>query len=306
MNSDMVDIDLLHWARVLWRQKVIILGCTGLAAIAIVVFAVSLPNYYRASTLMAPVETGGALGGLARQYGGLASLAGVAIPGGGNDKSDKASLAIELMTSRKFVADFVERRKFSHELIAFERWDSTNQRVITDDELYDHVNGEWLSEPDTGLSYKPSRLEIHRAFTSILQIQQSSESEFVTVSMEHQSPELASKWLAWLIADVDAHIRLEDVTEARQAIEYLQNQIESTSLTDLRAVFFELIQAQLEKMMLAELRSGYVFKVIDPPVTPEIKSKPNRALICIGGTFLGFLFGCLLVIAREFFESNEH
>ena len=62
VNSDMVDIDLLHWARVLWRQKVIILGCTGLAAIAIVVFAVSLPNYYRASTLMAPVETGGALG----------------------------------------------------------------------------------------------------------------------------------------------------------------------------------------------------------------------------------------------------
>ena len=127
--------------------------------------------------------------------------------------------------------------------------------------------------------------------------------------MEHQSPELASKWLAWLIADVDAHIRLEDVTEARQAIEYLQNQIESTSLTDLRAVFFELIQAQLEKMMLAELRSGYVFKVIDPTVTPEIKSKPNRALICIGGTFLGFLFGCLLVIARSFLSrtnTNQH
>ena len=39
--------------------------------------------------------------------------------------------------------------------------------------------------------------------------------------------------------------------------------------------------------MLAAASEEYVFQIIDPPVAPELKSEPSRALICILGVLLG-------------------
>ena len=58
-------------------------------------------------------------------------------------------------------------------------------------------------------------------------------------------------------------------------------------------MFYELIQSQTEKVMLAEVRPQYVFKVIDPAIPPEHRSKPNRWFICL----LGILCGGFLSVA---------
>ena len=57
-----------------------------------------------------------------------------------------------------------------------------------------------------------------------------------------------------------------EVAEAEKSIEYLKQQVANTSLADLQAMFFELIQSQTETVMLAEVRPEYVFKTIDPAV----------------------------------------
>ena len=50
-------------------------------------------------------------------------------------------------------------------------------------------------------------------------------------------------------------------------------------------VFAQLIEEQTKTIMLANVSKDYVFDVIDPPVAPELKSKPSRAVICVLGTF---------------------
>ena len=65
------------------------------------------------------------------------------------------------------------------------------------------------------------------------------------------------------------------MAEAGKSIEYLKQQVANTSLADLQAMFFELIQSQTETVMLAEVRPEYVFKTIDPAVVPE--EKANQA-----------------------------
>ena len=103
------EIDLKELIMVLWSGKWLISAVSGLAAAISVVVALSLPNIYTASALLAPAESGGGgLSGLMKQYGGLASLAGVSLPGG--EEGSRAQLGMQLMQSRAFIADFVDRR----------------------------------------------------------------------------------------------------------------------------------------------------------------------------------------------------
>ena len=109
----------------------------------------------------------------------------------------------------------------------------------------------------------------------------------------------------WLVKDVNSAVRSQDVSEAERSIEYLREQVTNTSLADLQAVFFDLIQSQTETVMLAEVRSEYVFKTVDPAVAPEQKSKPSRALICIFGTAFGGFLAVAIVLIRYFFRSDD-
>ena len=63
-------------------------------------------------------------------------------------------------------------------------------------------------------------------------------------------------------------------------------------------VFYQLIEEQTKTLMLAEVKDEYAFKVIDPPVVPEEKVGPKRALICILSILLGGMLGVAIVLIR--------
>ena len=114
---------------------------------------------------------------------------------------------------------------------------------------------------------------------------------YVTVSIDHQSPVVAAQWVNWLVEDVNAAVKAQDVAEAEKSIEYLKQQVANTSLADLQAMFFELIQSQTETVMLAEVRPEYVFKTIDPAVVPEEKVNPVVPDLRVGYA-VGWDVGC--------------
>ena len=85
------EIDLKELFMVLWSGKWLITVITGIAAVASLVIALMLPNIYTANALLAPAEhSGGGMSALMQQYGGLASLAGVTLPGG--EEASRAEL----------------------------------------------------------------------------------------------------------------------------------------------------------------------------------------------------------------------
>lgn len=297
------EIDLKELFMVLWSGKGVIAAMTGVAAVVSVFIALTLPNIYAANTLLAPAEqSGGGMSALMQQYGGLASLAGVSLPGG--DDSSRAQLGIQLMKSRAFIGDFVERRDILPELMAVDKWDPFSRDITFDPEIYDASSKEWVREVEAPRLPRPSAQEAHKAFSDIFDVSQDKQTGYVTVSVEHQSPEVAAQWVNWLVEDVNSTVRAQDVAEAEKSIEYLREQVTNTSLADLQAVFFDLIQSQTETVMLAEVRQEYVFKTIDPAVAPEEKTKPNRALICVLGTLLGGMLSTLIVLIRHYARSE--
>lgn len=298
------EIDLREIFTMLWRGKVLISAVTALSAALSIAFALSLPDIYRANALLAPAESsGGGLSGLMQQYGGLASLAGVQLPG--DEEVSRAQLGIQLMKSRAFIGDFVERRDILPALLAVEEWDSDSGQLIFDPEIYDVESQTWMLEGTPTQSYRPSPLAAHKAFINILGVSKSNQTGFVSVSIDHQSPVVAARWVNWLIEDVNVAVRLQDVEEAEKSIDYLKQQVVNTPLADLQAMFFELIQSQTETVMLAEVRPEYVFKTIDPAVAPEERAEPNRALICVLGTLIGGIFGVVIIVVQNFTRSSS-
>ncbi len=74
---------------------------------------------------------------------------------------------------------------------------------------------------------------------------------------------------------------------------------------DVKATLFSLVEEQMKTKMLANVRSEYVFKTIDPPYQPEVKSGPFRSIIVLLTIvvhcfiFLIFIMLYVLLIAHK-------
>ena len=299
------EIDLRELFRVLWAGKWLIGGISFAAAMIAVAVALMEPNIYRAEALLAPNDqqgTGG-LSALAAQYGGLASLAGINLDSG---SADKTALGLEILRSRKFISEFIERHDILVPLMAAEEWDAESGELKIDPRVYDLATDKWVRDGRTPRKAPPSLQEAHKVFMENLLVSQDKKSGFVRIAVEHYSPIVAKQWVDWLVDDINSSIMQQDVAEAEQAIAYLKEQIESTSLADLQNVFFKLIEEQTKIVMLAKVSPEYLLRTLDPAVIPELKSRPNRAMICVLGTLLGGMLSVLGVLIRHYaFRTAE-
>ncbi len=290
------EIDLRQLTLEVWAGKWIVAAITIAVALASVAIALSMPNVYVAEARLAPNERSapGAMASLAAQYGGLAGLAGIDLNAG---SVDKTALSIEVLTSRKFLTEFVERRSILVPLMASAGWDPVSGNLEIDADIYDANAGEWVRDVSARKKPKPSEQEAFEEFRRILSVNRDRRSGFVTVSVAHHSPTLARDWVDSLIEDLNMTIMQRDVEEAERSIAYLNEQIAGTSLADLQSVFFGLIEEQTKIVMLAKVSPEYAFKTIDPAVAPERRSKPNRVLIVALGLMGGGLLGVALLLA---------
>ena len=298
------EIDLRELFSALWSGKLTIIIATVMAAVIAVSYALFLPNIYKAEALLSPVSSDGSgIGGLASKFGGLASLAGVSLGGGGS--GDKTTLGIEVMQSRQFFAQFSQENNVLVPLMAAKGWNSSDNTLVIDPEVFDSATNTWVRQPNPPRQSQPSIQESHEAFKKLISVAQDKETGFVTLSVEHFSPYVAKQWVDALVQAINITIREQDVAKAERSISYLQQQIATTQLAELQTGLFELIQSQTETIMLANASPEYLFQTIDPAVVPELKAKPKRALICVLGTMLGGMLGVLIVLVRHFMNKDE-
>ncbi|SMF37009.1 LPS O-antigen chain length determinant protein, WzzB/FepE family [Alteromonadaceae bacterium Bs31] len=297
------EIDLRELWNVIWGGKWIIIGITLFFAVASVVYALSLPNIYKSEALLAPAEenSGGGLSGMAGSLGGLASLAGVNLGGGG---ADKTTIAIEILKSREFTAQFVQKYDLLIPLMAAKGWDRKLDQLVIDKDIYDEAKKKWVREPKPPRAPEPSLQEAYKEFMELFHVSEDKESGLVSLSVEHYSPGIAKQWVDLLIKEINAEVKHRDVAEARKSIEYLSNQLEKTAVSDMKAVFYELIEEQTKTVMFAEVRDEYVFKTIDGAVIPEQKIKPKKALICVLGAIVGGLVSVMFVLIRYLIKRS--
>lgn len=299
------EIDLLELWNVLWKGKWQIIAITFVFAVSSVAYALWLPDIYRTEVLLSPAaeedSAGGGLGGLG-QLGGLAGLAGINI--GGSTGVTQKDRALAIMQSRFFIKDFVNRHELVVPLMGTKPGGASGT-VEIDPELYDEANQRWVREVAPPKTASPSDEEVYEAFSEILVVAEDEITGLITLSLEWFDPSQIKDWMAWLIEDINNYMREDDLTESQDAIAYLTEQLQKTSLVEMRNVFFNLIEDQTQKVMLADVREEYAFEILDPAVIPEKKSAPGRALIFILGTLLGGMLAVLFVLVKHFASKGS-
>lgn len=298
------EIDLRELWSAIWQGKITIIIITLLFSVAAAFYAMSQPNIYQSRALLAPASQsqGSGLSALAGQFGGLASLAGVNLKGGG---SDQTAMALEILKSRSFINQFISKHQLLVPLMASTGWNENTQQLIIDTKLYNASSQQWLREVSPQKSSAPSEQEAYQSFSQRLSVAQAKTSGLVTIGFEFYSPILAQQWVNLLISEINNYIRNQDLKEAETTIQYLTEQLSQTAIADMQAIFYQLIEEQTKTIMLAKIRQDYVLKTIDPAILPEQKAKPKRALICVLGTILGGMLSVILVLIRYFTKTKQ-
>lgn len=303
LKSD--QIELLALLSDLWMSRWLIISFFLVFATSSVFYALSLPNEYRASALLAPSSQGSA-GGLAKvagQLGGLASLAGINI-GGGDSGNDV--IAMELIRSWSFLEKFIENNSIEAEVFAVKGWNRKTDELIYDSDIYDPINKLWVRPVDLDRQRKsrPSSWELYDTLKDRIAVSQDKNTGLITLSVTHYSPQIAKKWVDKIVEAINAHIKARDKLEASKSISYLNKKVQETNISEMQSVFYQLIEEQTKTLMLAEISEEYALKTVSEAKAPEEKVGPNRALICIVITFLGSVLGVVVVIVKNYIGRN--
>jgi len=297
------EIDLRELFGVLWAGKVKIIAITAMFAVASVIYALSVPNQYKATALLAPAQSdGGGLSGALGQLGGLASLAGVSL--GGNE-SGEAQIAQEIMKSWSYIEGFIAGNNIAVEVYAAEGWSKGSNTLQINNDAYDVGANKWLVEDESGAIGAPSSWQLFESFSEMLSVSEDKKSGLVSVSIEYYSPQIAKQWVDMYVESINRFMQQRQVDKVTRNINYLQEQIEKTAIAEMQEVFYTIIEEQTKNKMLAEASPDYVFVAVGPSMVPELKSQPKRALICILGTLLGGMLSVLMVLIMHYAKKSD-
>ena len=294
--EDEIDIKKLFF--LIFDKKVLIASITSGFAIIAIIYSLMIPNQYQSTIIVAPIENNankmsGALSSSA--LGGIASMAGIDISGEG---VSEYKIAIQVMQSWGFIEQFISKNQLESYLVTVTGWDSKENKLIYDDSLYDPKNKKWLVPI-------PTSWALYKAFKNRLMIGEDPKTGMTTVSFKYFSPSHARDFLQLYIQDINDFMKLRKLETVDKSIDYLQEQINKTMISDMENVFYQIIAEQTKTKMLAEAMPEYTFVTISKAMIPEEKSEPTRSLIVIISTILGFILSTSAAIVISLREGNS-
>ena len=139
----------------------------------------------------------------------------------------------------------------------------------------------------------------------IFLILEDNKTQFISISIEHQSPYIAKKWLDIVIENINESMRDNDAKKALSSIDFLQNSLKETKIKEIKDAVTQLLEDQIQALMFASANKDYIYKIIDLPIVPEKKSDPSRLIICLLGAILGCMIGISLSLFLNAVSVNK-
>jgi len=277
------EITLHDFIGDLKRAKVmmaVMLVALTLAGILIGVFA---PKKYKATIVLLPVleDTGGSrlgsLSSLASEYGGLASLAGISLPG-----STMKDQAMAVLESQLLTRQYIEENDLLPVLFA-EKWDQRTRH--------------WkVSDPKK----VPTLWKAYMFFKdSVRSVVDDKRTGMIEMTIEWKDPKLAAAWANGLVALANSYLRNKAIDEAQRNVLYLDGLVSKTNVVQEQQVIYALMEQQIEKEMVARDREEFALKIVDPAFPPEKPSSPGPVMMGLLGFTLGIFLGIIVIFVRR-------
>ena len=301
-DSEESGVYLTDLLKLFWKRKILISVFLFVGGCASFFYSKTIPDIFRSEVLLVPADEQSTnnMASLVGRFGGLASIAGVDFS---NNGTSRVNIALEVLKSREFVSEIVQKYEWDVPLIAASGWNKDDLKLVIDQKLYDESQKKWVRNVKPPLTPVPSDHELHERYLQLISIHRDKTTGFVKIGMEFYSPHIVKEWLDIIVKEINAEIKARDVFEAKKSISYLESQLSETSITNIKPVFYELIEEQTKTIMFANVRKEYVFRTIDPSYVPQFRAKPKRLVICVMGSLLGAFLGFVFVLLNYHFRK---
>jgi preprotein translocase subunit Sss1 len=188
--------------------------------------------------------------------------------------------------------------------LAVEQWVQDSNTIVYDKKIYDEISNKWLKNYSYTKNQSPSEQEAFKEYKKILNISKDSKTQFITISITHNSPFLAKEWLEIIIKNINESMRERDKKLALSYIDFLNKSSQEAKVKGIKEGISQLLEVQMQKLMLTSANKNYIFKTIDSPIASEYKSSPNRFLIIIIGTIFIGLIGAIISLSVFFYKKS--
>ncbi|MBM4231901.1 MAG: hypothetical protein FJ184_14425 [Gammaproteobacteria bacterium] len=259
------EIDLWELWETIWSGRWLIVAITGVFTLGGVTYALLAQEWYKADVVLAPADKKGGAGGALAQFGGLASLAGISLPGAGEGEP------VAVLKSKDFARAF-----------------------ITDLNLMPVL----FEGSDVG-DKKPDIRDAVAAFDGVRSVAEDQKTGLVTLSIRWKNPDTAAEWANVLVKRLNDRLRTQAQEESERNVAYLQREIAATSVVSLQQSMGRVLEGEMQKLMLARGNEEFAFKVIDRATPPKQRETPKRTLIALVSMLAGGFLGILVVFLRK-------
>jgi uncharacterized protein involved in exopolysaccharide biosynthesis len=267
------EIELTRLWRIFWEGRWLILGTIAIFSAIAVAYSLFAPRWYTAEVQLAPAEQM-SQPLIPGELAGLANMAGLGV------ESDQTNVSAAFLVSRDFTRNFISARELLPVLFA-DAWDEDGQEWIAAE------SNDWPDLRD-GVTYFDSRVRT---------LNKDRSTGLFRLIIEWKDAEMAADWANSLVDRLNEKMRQRTLSATEANIAYLREQLAATNLVTMQQSISRLLEAELQKDMLARGNSEFAFQVIDRAEIAKTPSRPKAVLIialAIGvGSILGLFFAAI-------------
>lgn len=281
------ELSLIELWKVLVEYKLLIIVFTALTTLGAIYYASTLPTIYKAEVLMIPAGGGVSSGGSSKGLGGLADIAGISL-GVGSGAGIEGEEALARLKTRSFLINHIKEKNLKP-ILFVDQWDRVEKKWI-DKEPSDRDSAELLRNMIDAGSHPKSKAGL------------------ASLSIKWKNPHNPNKIADIannLVSSINSHAKDRAILEARGSISFLEKELEQTSILNSQTILYSLIEQQMGKIMMANIRDEFVFKVIDPAIIPKRSETKPISMVVFIGLILGIFLASFLAISVNYFKGQS-
>ncbi|MFC1585955.1 Wzz/FepE/Etk N-terminal domain-containing protein [Fibrobacterota bacterium] len=268
------DVDVIEILLTGWRYKYWIMAGTVLITVLGIIHALRLPPVFHSEAIVALKE--------GRKSEQAAAMTASGILGGfissqmgfGNTNLDKMDI---LINGHKLAKAVITKNNLMPKLFP-ESWDS--------------INGTWQVEDS--IDIPTIRDGIESIQESILSVAVDHRRSVLTIGVDIYDPHLAKNMVDYYLKALSREIRNSVKEESEKNRQYLSQQLKNTADPIICEKLQNMIAHEIEKSMLV---ASEPIEVLQEPVVPLKRIKPQRRVIATASMLIGFfisIFGVIL------------
>jgi LPS O-antigen subunit length determinant protein (WzzB/FepE family) len=277
-------INLVEIGHILWKNKSFLIIATIVSAVGALIYCFAATEWFRADVLLKLAETKQSQG-LLSQLGDLSGLANLA----GLDVNDnKSAEPIAVLKSREFIGAFIEDQNLLP-LFFPRKWDASAKHWKSSDPK---------KQPDVrdGIKYFDERL---------FSVTEDRKTGLVTLAVRWTDAKIAAIWANMLVERVNDLMRQRALTVSQGNVDYLKHELTSSNVVMLQESIGRVLEAELQKLLLAKAEKEYAFRILDHAMTPKWRAWPDRPLIMSVTPVLGLILAMFFVVSRHMIRRNR-